>query len=161
MDFARKGYTLFEIAATFVIGVILFSIVGATLESCSQQRYTQPAYVNGPAPIVQPVYQDRVTVDHHDGFATGLLMGHVLSGGFGGNRTTVVNKTVVNKTVVGNNGASRSWLTPRNYTNRPSTGSLSNPIRSTSSFRSNWSSSGSNSRSWSSSRYSSWSSRRR
>ena len=61
------------------------------------QVVQQPAQVyQQPAPVI--VQQSNP----NDGFLTGMLMGHMMSGGGGGysRNTTVVNKTIVNKTVV-------------------------------------------------------------
>ena len=74
-------------------------------QAAPQQVYQQPApvqYVQQPAPVV--VQQESGLGN----LATGMLLGHMLSGGGGGGgsssnvtrNTTVVNKTVVNKTYV-------------------------------------------------------------
>jgi hypothetical protein len=86
------------------IGVALVLLVAA----CSGPVQTAPvAYVQPPQPpVMNAVPQAPVTVVQaapasHDGFFTGMLMGHLMSGGGAGGvtrNTTVINKSYTNVT---------------------------------------------------------------
>lgn len=99
------------------------------------------------APVV-PVAGAPVVVAQpsHDGFLTGLMAGHILSGGFGGygghSSHTTINKTVnVNKTVVAPSAPSRSSIWGSSSSSASRSSAFSAPARSS------WSSGSSYSRS--------------
>lgn len=100
--------------ATFL--VLVFCAIG--IASCSRGTAysTPPTMAQAPAAIVQPMIaaQAPVVVQQQpsgDGFFTGLMVGHLLSGSSHtyvqaapARSTTVINKTVINKTVVAPQG---------------------------------------------------------
>jgi hypothetical protein len=107
----RKKILVGVLAATFVIALVSCSghhsqqqaqvqafPPAATVDpsySANGYQQQQPVYVNQPAPVV--VQQ----APSNDGFFTGLLMGHLMSGGGGGysHETNVTKNVTVNKTV--------------------------------------------------------------
>jgi hypothetical protein len=63
---------------------------------------TAPAVVQGTSPSTVVVSQPAVVHSGVGDFATGMLMGHMLSGGggYGGSHTVVNHTTVVNRSVI-------------------------------------------------------------
>jgi hypothetical protein len=107
--------------------VVIGAAIGVTLAllvaACSGPVQTAPvAYVQPPQPpVMNAVPQAPVTVVQtapasHDGFFTGMLMGHLMSGGGGGGvtrNTTVINKSYTNVT-------RPPYVAPRTTYSRPS-----------------------------------------
>ncbi|BCM12265.1 hypothetical protein MAFF241648_14550 [Ralstonia solanacearum] len=92
------------VCAAFVLLVLV--LILAACHGDPPQVITQaapPAVVAAPPVAVQPAPVVVQQAPSHDGFVTGMLMGHLLSGGGGGGvsrNTTVINKSVTNVTRV-------------------------------------------------------------
>lgn len=102
--------------------VILLTVaaLGAALlvAACDE---TQPTVIAQPSVAVAPVQAAPVIVQQpsNDGFFTGMLMGHLMSGGGGySHHTTVVNRTYVTRNTF------RSYTPSRSYSSRSSFGSF-------------------------------------
>jgi hypothetical protein len=71
------------------MGALALAMLAA---ACAPQPYVQPTVVaEAPIPAAPVVYAQPA--HNNDGLLTGMLMGHMMSGGYGGNRTTVVNRS--------------------------------------------------------------------
>lgn len=92
----------------FVCAAFVALAVAVGLASCHGQppqvlaQAAPPVVVAAPPVAVQPAPVIVQQAPSHDGFFTGMLMGHLMSGGGGGTsrNTTVINKSVTNVTRV-------------------------------------------------------------
>jgi hypothetical protein len=88
-----------------VLGVIALTIFASIVTGCYRNdpiAYAQPAVVAAPGLAVAPAPVTVVqAAPSHDGLLTGLLMGHMMSGG-GGYHAPVQHTTVVNQSVTRN-----------------------------------------------------------
>lgn len=99
----------FAVAITLLAAMCCLALIA----SCTPQPVAYPAAVAAAPVVQQPVAVAPAPVvvqQSNDGFFTGLMMGHFLSGGsthtiVHAPAPTVVNRTVVNKTVVVNRPA--------------------------------------------------------
>lgn len=88
------------------VGAILVTVlVAACTERDASVTYVQPpqAAVMNAVPQAPVTVVQTVPAPSNDGFFTGMLMGHLMSGGGGGGysrNTTVINKSVTNVTRV-------------------------------------------------------------
>jgi hypothetical protein len=107
----KSQRTIFVIG---ISGILAIGLVAACTDNSAPVTYAQPPQA---AVMAQPM-QAPVTVVQaapapaNDGFFTGMLMGHLMSGGGGGGysrNTTVINRSVTNVTRV----APRTVYTPR------------------------------------------------
>lgn len=120
----KRGVTLCAVAAVLALAACGNEAPPAVMQA------PPPAVIAAPPVAVQPAPVVVQQAQSHDGFFTGMLMGHLLSGGGGGGvsrNTTVINKSVTNVTRV--TPAPRPSYTP---SPRPSY----SYSRSSSSFRS-------------------------
>lgn len=90
----RRGATLCAVAA-----VLALAACGNEPPPVVMQA-PPPAVVAAPPTVVQPAPVVVQQAPSHDGFFTGMLMGHLMSGGGGSRNTTVINKSVTNVTRV-------------------------------------------------------------
>jgi hypothetical protein len=128
-----------KFGAIVAIFIGLFGI-GVIINGCTHSDYVQPVAVQQ-APVVAAqapaVYAAPPVVVQaapaHDGFLTGMLMGHMMSGGGGGYHAPVQhNTTIVQQSVTRNTIVRPTVAAPRanTYVYRPSVSSRSSSFGS-------------------------------
>jgi hypothetical protein len=92
---------MFNSVRFYIVAAVVAALLAISIVSCNNRPvvygtgYAQPAVVAGtPAMVAPPV----AVVPSSDGFFSGMLMGHMLSGGYG--HTVVHAPVIVNRPIV-------------------------------------------------------------